>query len=50
MFIQSGLGLLSATPSNWFMNSIAFWTFMLLGSMCIGGFYVPEIPKGVAES
>jgi len=40
MSIQSGLGLLSATPSNWFMNSIAFWTFMLLGSMCIGGFFM----------
>lgn len=27
-------------PSNWFMNSIAFWTFVLLGSMVIGGFFM----------
>lgn len=32
--------LLSSTPSNWFMNSIAFWTFLLLGCMCIGGFFM----------
>lgn len=32
--------LSSAMPSNWFMNSIAFWTFLLLGSMVIGGFFM----------
>ncbi|WP_036697093.1 DUF2621 family protein [Paenibacillus sp. FSL R7-269] len=32
--------LLSTSPSNWFMNSIAFWTFLLLGSMCIGGYFM----------
>lgn len=32
--------LSSTMPSNWFMNSIAFWTFLLLGSMVIGGFFM----------
>ncbi|AIQ51087.1 DUF2621 family protein [Paenibacillus sp. FSL R7-0331] len=32
--------LLSSVPSNWFMNSIAFWTFLLLGCMCIGGYFM----------
>lgn len=29
-----------SAPSNWFMNSIAFWTFVLLGSMVVGGFFM----------
>lgn len=40
MSFKSDLSLLSAGPSNWFMNSIAFWTFMLLGCMCIGGYFM----------
>lgn len=40
MSFKSDLSLLSAIPSNWFMNSIAFWTFLLLGCMCIGGYFM----------
>ncbi|NJJ39787.1 DUF2621 family protein [Paenibacillus apii] len=40
MFIRSGLGWLSASPSSLFMNTIAFWTFLLLGCMCIGGYFM----------
>ncbi|MEC0092762.1 DUF2621 domain-containing protein [Paenibacillus macquariensis] len=32
--------LLSTTPSRWFMNSIAFWTIVMMGAMCIGGFFM----------
>ncbi|CAM2982597.1 DUF2621 domain-containing protein [Paenibacillus sediminis] len=35
-----GHGFLSITPNHWFMNTIAFWTFVLLGSMCIGGYFM----------
>lgn len=27
-------------PSNLFLNSIVFWGFLLLGMMCIGGFFM----------
>lgn len=27
-------------PNRWFMNSIAFWGFVMLGVMCIGGFFM----------
>lgn len=27
-------------PGRWFMNSIAFWTFVLLGFMAIGGYFM----------
>lgn len=40
MFIQTGLGWLSAAPNRLFMNTIAFWTFVLLGCMCIGGYFM----------
>ena len=32
--------LSSSTPSRWFMNSIAFWTIVMMGAMCIGGFFM----------
>ena len=43
------------TPSNWFMNTIAFWTLVLLGSMCIGGFFMMRkflkvLPKADGKS
>lgn len=28
------------SPSNWFMNSIVLWTFVLLGLMSIGGYFM----------
>ncbi|GIP57245.1 DUF2621 domain-containing protein [Paenibacillus sp. FSL W8-0186] len=34
------LALASAGPNRWFMNSIAFWGFVMLGVMCIGGFFM----------
>ncbi|MDT3426036.1 hypothetical protein J2Z22_001556 [Paenibacillus forsythiae] len=40
MLIRSGLGWLSASPSSLFMNTIAFWTFVLLGCMGIGGYFM----------
>lgn len=40
MSSELGFRLLSSGPSNLFMNSIAFWTFLLLGCMCIGGFFM----------
>lgn len=30
----------SSGPSNWFMNSIVFWGFIMLGAMTIGGFFM----------
>lgn len=47
--------LTSSSPSNWFMNTIAFWTFLLLGSMCIGGFFMMRkflkvLPKADGKS
>ncbi|GAB6926910.1 DUF2621 domain-containing protein [Paenibacillus sp. JCM 10914] len=32
--------LSSSAPPNWFMNSIAFWGWVMLGLMCIGGFFM----------
>ncbi|MHA0857193.1 DUF2621 domain-containing protein [Paenibacillus sp. CMAA1364] len=32
--------LSSSTPNRWFMNSIAFWTVVMMGAMCIGGFFM----------
>ncbi|WMT39933.1 DUF2621 domain-containing protein [Paenibacillus sp. D2_2] len=32
--------LAAGQPNRWFMNSIAFWGFILLGMMCIGGFFM----------
>ncbi|HEY2492116.1 MAG TPA: DUF2621 domain-containing protein [Paenibacillus sp.] len=32
--------LSSTTPNRWFMNSIAFWTVVMMGAMCIGGFFM----------
>ncbi|MCE5168804.1 DUF2621 domain-containing protein [Paenibacillus profundus] len=32
--------LTTDVPNKWFMNSIAFWTFVLLGLMAIGGFFM----------
>ncbi|GAA0133401.1 DUF2621 domain-containing protein [Paenibacillus sp. YSY-4.3] len=32
--------LASTGPNRWFMNSIAFWGFVMLGVMCIGGFFM----------
>jgi len=32
--------LAASQPNRWFMNSIAFWGFVLLGMMCIGGFFM----------
>lgn len=34
------LPLAADAPNTWFMNSIAFWTFVLLGLMAIGGFFM----------
>ncbi|WP_036697616.1 DUF2621 family protein [Paenibacillus taiwanensis] len=34
------LPLASTTPPNWFMNSIAFWGFVMIGFMAIGGFFM----------
>ena len=35
------LGFLAASaPRSWFMNTIAFWTWVMLGVMCIGGFFM----------
>lgn len=31
---------LSNGPSNLFLNSIVFWAFLLLGMLCIGGFFM----------
>lgn len=32
--------LTSSAPPSWFMNSIAFWGWVMLGLMCIGGFFM----------
>lgn len=32
--------LADPSPAGWFMNSIAVWTFIMLGFMCIGGFFM----------
>jgi len=34
------LPFMAEGPNKWFMNSIAFWTFVLLGLMAIGGFFM----------
>ncbi|MGE7055103.1 DUF2621 family protein, partial [Paenibacillus glucanolyticus] len=35
------LGYLSSSaPPSWFMNSIAFWGWVMLGLMGIGGFFM----------
>ncbi|MNJ56915.1 hypothetical protein D3C77_524830 [compost metagenome] len=34
------LSLASSQPNRWFMNSVAFWGFVMLGVMCIGGFFM----------
>ncbi|GJM78259.1 hypothetical protein HMSSN139_07550 [Paenibacillus sp. HMSSN-139] len=39
--LQSTVYILTAQgPNRWFMNSIAFWGFVLLGMMAIGGFFM----------
>ncbi|CAM4341377.1 DUF2621 domain-containing protein [Paenibacillus macerans] len=39
--LQMGVQLLTAeAPNRWFMNGIAFWGFVLLGMMTIGGFFM----------
>ncbi|MNH87601.1 hypothetical protein D3C87_437600 [compost metagenome] len=30
----------SSAPDRWFMNSIVFWGFIMLGAMTIGGFFM----------
>ena len=55
MFNPLVLTLASSSPSNWFMNTIAFWTVILLGSMCIGGFFMMRkflkvLPKADGKS
>ncbi|NMO95801.1 DUF2621 domain-containing protein [Paenibacillus lemnae] len=32
--------LTTTAPPSWFMNSIAFWGWVMLGVMCIGGFFM----------
>ncbi|MGZ9583583.1 DUF2621 family protein [Paenibacillus marinisediminis] len=32
--------LADSSPPNWFMNSIAVWTFIMLGFMSIGGYFM----------
>lgn len=39
--LQTSVYILSAQgPDRWFMNSIAFWGFVLLGMMMIGGYFM----------
>ncbi|MCM3699930.1 DUF2621 domain-containing protein [Paenibacillus macerans] len=39
--LQMGVQILTAVgPNRWFMNGIAFWGFVLLGMMTIGGFFM----------
>jgi hypothetical protein len=39
--LQTSVYILSAQgPDRWFMNSIAFWGFVLLGMMAIGGYFM----------
>lgn len=39
--LQMGVQILTAEgPNRWFMNGIAFWGFVLLGMMTIGGFFM----------
>lgn len=39
--LRIGFFILTAEgPTRWFMNSIAFWGFVLLGLMSIGGFFM----------
>ncbi len=39
--LQTTVYILTAQgPNRWFMNSIAFWGFVLLGMMAIGGFFM----------
>lgn len=40
LLLNDKLTLSVPVINNWFMNSIAFWTFILLGSMVIGGFFM----------
>ncbi|UHA72071.1 DUF2621 domain-containing protein [Paenibacillus sp. 481] len=32
--------LATSQPATWFMNTIAFWTFIMIGSMAIGGYFM----------
>ncbi|MDR6724142.1 hypothetical protein J2W91_002604 [Paenibacillus amylolyticus] len=55
IFDSYALTLASSSPSNLFMNTMAFWTFVLLGSMCIGGFFMMRkflkvLPKADGKS
>lgn len=55
IFGSYAMTFVSSSPSNWFMNTIAFWTFLLLGSMCIGGFFMMRkflkvLPKADGKS
>ncbi|EES71987.1 DUF2621 domain-containing protein [Paenibacillus phoenicis] len=39
--LQTTVYILTAQgPNRWFMNSIAFWGFVLLGMMAIGGYFM----------
>lgn len=38
--INSLLPLSDSNPPEWYMNSIAVWAFIMLGFMCIGGFFM----------
>jgi hypothetical protein len=38
--IHTSFQFLADQPNRWFMNSIALWGFVLLGMMCIGGFFM----------
>lgn len=36
----SALSAGAGGPDRWFMNSIVFWGFVMLGAMCIGGYFM----------